>query len=209
MKPFSVFLGPNGSGKTTFFDVIGFLSDCLTTNVRKALEKRGRFQEVISRDCPGQEIEISIKYREDNKSPKITYTVAIALQNGAPIVSRETLKWKRGSHGKPFDFLKFENGGGEVISGENPEINDKRIHYQMDDPSSLAIKTIGQLSDNPRIASLRRFIEEWLDEDRCDCQELKRKLCDASSVVTKQKGNIVLHRIAVEELESWFIGDVT
>jgi ATPase subunit of ABC transporter with duplicated ATPase domains len=31
----------------------------------------------------------------------------------------------------------------------------------MDDPSSLAIKTIGQLSDNPRIASLRRFIEGW------------------------------------------------
>ncbi|MEH1853864.1 MAG: DUF4276 family protein [Nostoc sp.] len=48
-----------------------------------------------------------------------------------------------------------------------------------------------------------------VDEDRCDCQELKRKLCDASSVVTKHKGNIVLHRIAVEELESWFIGDVT
>jgi hypothetical protein len=48
-----------------------------------------------------------------------------------------------------------------------------------------------------------------VDEDRSDCQELKRKLCDASSVVTKHKGNIVLHRIAVEELESWFIGDVT
>ena len=165
IKPFSVFLGPNGSGKTTFFDVIGFLSDCLTTNVKKALEKRGRFQEVISRDCGGQEIEIVIKYREarkaGKKSPIITYTVAIALQNGVPIVSREALRWKRGSHGHPFDFLKFENGEGEVISGEEPEINDKRIHYQMDDPSSLAIKTIGQLSDNPRIASLRRFIEGW------------------------------------------------
>lgn len=163
IEPFSVFLGPNGSGKTTFFDVIGFLSDCLTTNVRKALEKRGRFQEVISRDCENQEIEIVIKYREskNKNSPKITYTVAITLQNGTPIVSREALKWKRGSHGKPFDFLKFENGAGEVISGENPEINDPRIYYQMDDPSSLAIKTIGQLSDNPRIASLRRFIEGW------------------------------------------------
>ncbi|MFH7030107.1 MAG: AAA family ATPase [Heteroscytonema crispum UTEX LB 1556] len=161
IKPFSIFLGPNGSGKTTFFDVIGFLSDCLTTNVRKALEKRGRFQEVISRDCKSQEIEIAIKYREDKKFPVITYTVAIGLKNGTPIVSRETLNWRRGSHGKPFDFLKFENGGGEVISGENPEINDRRIYYQMDDPSSLAIKTIGQLSENPRITSLRRFIEGW------------------------------------------------
>jgi predicted ATPase len=71
------------------------------------------------------------------------------------------VKWKRGIHGKPFYLLKFENGQGEVISGEEPEINDRRIYYQMDDPSSLAIKTIGQLSDNPRIASLRRFIEGW------------------------------------------------
>ncbi|HEY9853454.1 MAG TPA: AAA family ATPase [Leptolyngbyaceae cyanobacterium] len=162
IKAFSIFLGPNGSGKTTFFDVIGFLSDCLTTNVRKALEKRGRFQEVISRDSKSQEIEIVIKYREDKNSRIITYTVAIGLQNGSPIVSRETLRWRRGSsRGKPFDILKFEYGEGEVISGENPEINDRRIPYKMDDPSSLAIKTIGQLSDNPRVASLRRFIEGW------------------------------------------------
>jgi predicted ATPase len=161
IKPFSVFLGPNGSGKTTFFDVIGFLSDCITTNVRKALEKRGRFPEVISRESESQEIEIVIKYRENKQSPIINYTVAIALQNGVPIVSRETLRLGRDIHGKPFYYLKFENGEGEVISGENPEINDSKIHYQMDDPSSLAIKTIGQLSDNPRIASLRRFIEGW------------------------------------------------
>lgn len=47
-----------------------------------------------------------------------------------------------------------------------------------------------------------------VDQDRDDCQELKNKLCDASSIVTEQKGNIVLNRIAVEELESWFLGDV-
>jgi predicted ATPase len=161
IQPFSVFLGPNGSGKTTFFDVLGFLSDCLTTNVRKALEKRGRFQEVISREARIQEIEISIKYREANKDPIITYTLAISQENNSPIVSRETLYWRRGSHGKPFAFLDFKNGGGQVISGENPELTDKRIEYQIDDPSSLAIKTIGQLSDNPRVASLRRFIEGW------------------------------------------------
>jgi hypothetical protein len=66
-----------------------------------------------------------------------------------------------------------------------------------------------------RMKSYANFVhDDWrivilVDEDRSDCQELKRKLCDATSVVTKHKGNIVLHRIAVEELESWFIGDVT
>ncbi|MEH2025529.1 hypothetical protein [Nostoc sp.] len=66
-----------------------------------------------------------------------------------------------------------------------------------------------------RMKAYANFVpDDWrivilVDEDRSDCQELKKKLCDASSVVTKHKGNIVLHKIAVEELESWFIGDVT
>ncbi|MEN8220646.1 MAG: AAA family ATPase [Pseudomonadota bacterium] len=161
IQSFSVFLGPNGSGKTTFFDVIGFLSDCLTTNVRKALENRGRFQEVISRHAKKPEIEIIIKYREKARTPLITYTLAITQKDNTPIVSRESLKWRRSKRGQPFAFLNFTQGSGEVISGEEPEKTDQRIHYQMDDPTSLAIKTIGQLSNNPRIASLRRFIESW------------------------------------------------
>ena len=65
-----------------------------------------------------------------------------------------------------------------------------------------------------RMKAYANFIhDDWrivvlVDEDRSDCQELKKKLCHASSVVTQKKGNIVLHRIVVEELESWFIGDV-
>jgi hypothetical protein len=47
-----------------------------------------------------------------------------------------------------------------------------------------------------------------VDRDDDDCQVLKQQLCNASSVVISQKGNIVLHRIAVEELEAWFFGDV-
>ncbi len=161
IQPFSVFLGPNGSGKTTFFDVIGFLSDCLTTNVRNALDNRGGFQEVISRDAEKQEIEFVVKYREKPKQPIITYTLAITEEENTPIVSKETLQWRRGQRGNPFAFLNFTHGCGEVISGEVPENTDQRIHYQMDDPSSLALKTIGQLSDNPRVVSLRRFIESW------------------------------------------------
>lgn len=161
IQPFSIFLGANGSGKTTFFDVIGFLFDCLTTNVRKALDSRGRFQEVISRNAKTQDIEIIIKYREQAKQPIMTYTLAISQKKQTPVVSKETLHWRRGQHGKPFAFLNFTDGNGEVISGEAPEETDQRIHYEMDDPSSLALKTIGQLSNNPRVASLRRFIESW------------------------------------------------
>ena len=57
-----VILGKNGSGKTTFFDVFGFLHDCLLDNVSRALAKRGGYQEVVSREHCGEDISIEIKF---------------------------------------------------------------------------------------------------------------------------------------------------
>ena len=37
----AVFLGMNGVGKTTFFDVFEFLHDALQSNIRAALAQRG------------------------------------------------------------------------------------------------------------------------------------------------------------------------
>lgn len=64
-----VFLGANGAGKTTFFDTFGFLSDALKDNVSTAINRRGGFKEVVSRDEKG-EIEFEIKFRniEDNNT---------------------------------------------------------------------------------------------------------------------------------------------
>lgn len=65
-----------------------------------------------------------------------------------------------------------------------------------------------------RMQAYAKFVpDDWrivilVDQDKNDCQALKKQLCDASIVVTAQKKNIVLHRIAIEELESWFLGDI-
>ena len=62
---FMVVVGANGAGKTTLFDVFGFLHDCLKGNIRQALDKRGRFAEVLSRGCDAQKdsILIELQYR--------------------------------------------------------------------------------------------------------------------------------------------------
>ena len=49
LTPLTVFLGPNGSGKLTIFDVFGFLSECFGLGLRKAWDKRGRFKELRTR----------------------------------------------------------------------------------------------------------------------------------------------------------------
>jgi predicted ATPase len=58
----AVFLGMNGAGKTSFFDVFGFLHDSLQTNIKAALAKRGGFKEVISRGQSG-DIEFTLQFR--------------------------------------------------------------------------------------------------------------------------------------------------
>jgi predicted ATPase len=71
------------------------------------------------------------------------------------------MRWTRGSGGRPFRFLNYEWGEGEVISGELPELNDSRIPVPLTGPDVLAVSTLGQLKDNPRVQALRDFITGW------------------------------------------------
>ena len=160
VAPLSVFLGANGSGKSTLFDVFAFLAECFTVGLRRAWDKRGRFKELRTRGSDGP-IEFELKYREKPKTPIITYHLAINEEKKGPYVDTEWLQWRRGSRGRPFRFLDFQEGKGYVIAGETPAEGDKRIDEQLDDCSMLAVSTLGQLARHPRVSALRRFITGW------------------------------------------------
>lgn len=160
ITPLTVFLGANGSGKSTIFDVFAFLSECFTESLRKAWDRRGRFKELRTRGWYGG-IVIEIKYRETKTSPLITYHLTIDEENNRPFIAEEWLHWRRGQKGKPFRFLDFKKGEGQVISGENPDENDERIFEQLESPEFLAVNTLGQFAKHPRVSALRRFITGW------------------------------------------------
>ncbi len=160
ITPLTVFLGANGSGKSTIFDVFAFLSECFTESLRKAWDKRGRFRELRTRGS-SEPIIIEIKYRERKKSPLITYHLTIDEENNRPFIAEEWLHWRRGKRGKPFRFLDFKKGEGQVISGENPDENDERISEQLESPEFIAVNTLGQFSKHPRVSALRKFITGW------------------------------------------------
>jgi len=162
LTPLTVLLGPNGSGKSTVFDVFNFLSECFTLGLRKAWDKRGRFRELRTRGSDGH-ILFELRYRETPESQPATYHLEIDERPTGPVVVEEWLRWRRvdTGGGAPYRILNFKNGRGWVISGEQPERDDKKVREQLDEPEMLAVSTLGRLTKNPRVAALRRFISNW------------------------------------------------
>jgi predicted ATPase len=161
LTPLTVLLGPNGSGKSTVFDVFSFLSECFQTGLRAAWDRRGRGRELKTRGQDGPLV-IELSYRERPRTPLITYHLAIDEQNGNPFVREEWLRWKRGSYGQPFRFLDYHSGQGRVISGDEPdERTAARVELPLRSPDLIAVNTLGQLAEHPRVAALRDFITDW------------------------------------------------
>ncbi len=160
LTPMTVLLGPNGSGKSTVFDVFNFLSECFQFGLRHAWDRRGRGKELKTRGASGP-IVFDLKYREQPNTPVITYHLAIDEGTKGPEVVEEWLQWRRGTRGKPFRFLEFVRGEGSAISGEMPGADDRRVPQQLRAPDQVAVSTLGQFSDHPRIAALREFITDW------------------------------------------------
>jgi predicted ATPase len=158
--------GANGSGKSTVFDVFGFLSDALKGNVRQALQKRGGFKEVISREQSGFiEIELQFKLTISGKERLVTYHLEIGEEKGQIFVEREILRYKRGAYGSPFHFLDFSRGQGYAISNEEdfdkPDEELQRDEEKLISSDLLAIKGLGQFERFKAANAFRSFIENW------------------------------------------------
>lgn len=160
LTPMTVLLGPNGSGKSTVFDVFNFLSECFQFGLRHAWDRRGRGKELKTRGATGPVV-FDLKYREQRDMPVITYHLAIDEGVKGPEVVEEWLQWRRGRHGRPFRFLEFARGEGSAVSGEMPDEDDTRAPQRLRSPDLIAVSTLGQFSDHPRVAALREFITDW------------------------------------------------
>lgn len=164
-----VLVGANGTGKSTLFDVFSFLKDALSMNVGKAIARRGGYRELASREHEEDPIELTLRFRMEiaGHSRMITYQLQIGLDASLrkPVVRREVLRYKRGSHGKPFHFLDFSNGKGYAITNEEdfnrPDEELDRDEQALDAPDILAIKGLGQFERFKAASAFRAMIENW------------------------------------------------
>ena len=166
-----VLLGANGSGKSTFFDVMGFLSDALQNNATVAINRRGGFKEVISRGCDINKdtIKLEIKFRnkqlDSERSPLVTYSIEIGFNDGKAVIRREVLSYRRGQYGRPWRFLDFKNGMGSAITNEDEYgkegASEQRMEQKVAAPDILAIKGLGQFEQFKAISAFRSLLEKW------------------------------------------------
>lgn len=176
----AVFLGKNGVGKSTFFDVFAFLHDCLLSNVKSAILKRGGFHELLSRDGEG-DICFKIQFRPSEDEPLITYELAIGQNaDGSIIVRSEVLRMRRAQRGAPWKILDFKEGVGVAAEGELRTYEDVQLATRkpqsLGSPDILAIKGLGQFKNFVAVSQFRQLMEDWYIADfRIDAQRERQE----------------------------------
>jgi len=163
---FCVIIGANGTGKSTLFDVFGFLRNALKNNIRQALQIRGGFKEVVTRGKESEDIEIELKFRMEILATErlVTYILIIGQEGKKPVIKREVLRYKRGEYGSPFHFLDFHNGQGYAIRNEESFESDEELEREeqkLESADILAIKGLGQFQRFKAANAIRSLIENW------------------------------------------------
>lgn len=163
----TIVVGPNGSGKSSLFDVFTFLKDALSQNVAAAVAQRGGYRELVTRGEAGP-LDITLQFRESG-GPLATYQLKINQARNRAVVEHEALSYRKGQGGRwGWRFVDNRQGEGEIITNESEYgvsamkgADQKKRKFKLDDPSTLAIKSFGQLQEFPIVSEFRKFIENW------------------------------------------------
>ena len=167
LPSFAVFVGANGTGKSSLFSVFEFLKEAMSSNVTTALAKLGGprgFQEVRTRNSVGP-IEIELQFKESPEKPLYTYILHVDEEQGRAIVAKEILKYRRGSGGQPWKFLDFSRGRGSAVANEVESNADVKLLVReeqvLKSPDLLAIKGLAQFEKFPAAVTLGSLLENW------------------------------------------------
>ena len=117
------------------------------------------------------------------------------------------------------EFLVEEPSAEAALVGLLPKLLGPRVSWQIhahQGKTDLMTKLPGRLKGYAHWLPVDWHIVVLIDEDRQDCRQLKQQMEDAARAAglrtrSTRRGSQrfhVVNRIAVEELEAWFFGDV-
>ncbi|KAK3582444.1 hypothetical protein CHS0354_023990 [Potamilus streckersoni] len=121
----------------------------LHSDINQALTNLGGYKKVVTRGHENENIKITIKFRSfskgEDKSPLVTYILEIKPDhNDGGIIEQEILEYRRGSRGKPWRFIEFKSGKGNVVINEdeyeNLQSEVKREEDELENNYTMALK---------------------------------------------------------------------
>lgn len=167
LPSFGVFIGANGTGKSTLLSVFQFLHDAMSSNVTAALGKLGGsrgFQEVRSRGATGPiEIQLEVRAELGAGAPDlIIYDLHLDEDDGRPFITQEQLTVERGRGGDetqiPFHFIRDRH---ETLTFTSDAEEAPPETETLKSPDVLALKALSQFQRFPAAAKLGTLIETW------------------------------------------------
>ncbi len=166
IPPMLVVVGANGTGKSTLFDVFSFLRDCLTYDVRKALNMRGGFRAMVSWETKATAlaIELTGSLNQASKPTYFTYKLTLGDPAKGRIIEREHLMLgdqKDGSRSYVFKFDRKGTAGAQLAMDATPEALDQQFQLALNSPDTLRLQALGLLATVPAAGMLSRLLTSW------------------------------------------------
>jgi predicted ATPase len=154
LRPITVFIGANSSGKTNILDALHFFRDATTHSLAVARNKRSDPDDYRSLDANSPDMEIEFSFRPENTGKTVSYKYGETGRSHAGDFY-EQLTDDTG------ELLKSESETIQVRNNDGTWTKEKRL-------GDLGLSAFGRLSTYPQIQQTFQFItQRWqmLDEN--------------------------------------------
>lgn len=159
----NVFTGSNGSGKSTFLDVLDFLKEAMLNNVSQAVQKRGGLNRLLSKNTDAEELGIelylTVKKETNSSFDQLIYSLNIGKEEGEVVVKRELLKQYSSLMDSSKILLDVREGFGKVANKKDGMV--ETILFELEERNKLCIGIVGEVRGYPAVNLLRQLVTQW------------------------------------------------
>jgi len=159
LSPTTVFIGRNGTGKSTILDAFAFIGDCIKIGVEDACLKRGGYDSIYSQDSTGP-LSFGFNFRLPMEPKVLTYVVNIDFGVGhRPYVETELLAYRAETvESLEVPLLFFQNGEKIVRHFIVPDKGSSDITLlEQTDMRHLGLRVLGDLPDYSIAGMIKNF----------------------------------------------------